>query len=61
MIGDALSDLEAGSRAGVGRLILVRTGRGALQEKSVMAANLADVQVFESLMNAAQALFPKIA
>ena len=31
-IGDALRDLEAGRRAGIGRLVLVATGKGASEE-----------------------------
>ncbi|NLG71704.1 MAG: HAD-IIIA family hydrolase [Chloroflexi bacterium] len=32
MIGDAVSDLQAGKAAGIPRRFLVRTGRGAIQE-----------------------------
>ena len=32
IIGDAFSDLQAGKAAGIQRLVLVRTGRGATQE-----------------------------
>lgn len=60
LIGDALSDLQAGFRAGVGRLVLVRTGRGAAQEEKVREAALPSLQVFENLQEAAQSLFPSI-
>jgi D-glycero-D-manno-heptose 1,7-bisphosphate phosphatase len=53
LVGDALSDLQAGIAAGVGRVMLVRTGRGAEQEKSSEAA---DMQPFEVYANLAEAL-----
>lgn len=49
MIGDALADLQAGQAAGIQRLVLVRTGRGADQEASVVAACLPTTRVYDSL------------
>ncbi len=49
LIGDALSDLEAGRRAGVGRTALVRTGRGAEQEALAIAGGLGPGEVYDDL------------
>ena len=40
LIGDALTDLEAGKAAGVSRLVLVRTGRGAAQSSLINIRDL---------------------
>lgn len=52
MIGDARTDLQAGQAAGVGRSILVRTGRGRQQELSLSATERAAVTVFDTLSEA---------
>lgn len=52
MIGDARTDLQAGQAAGVGRSILVRTGRGRQQELLLSAAERAAVTVFDTLSEA---------
>jgi D-glycero-D-manno-heptose 1,7-bisphosphate phosphatase len=52
LIGDALSDLEAGRRAGVGRTALVRTGRGAAEEQRAQGP----VQAYDTLAAAVEAL-----
>ncbi len=52
LIGDALSDLEAGERAGVGWTALVRTGRGAAEERRAARP----VRVFDTLSAAVEAL-----
>lgn len=52
MIGDAISDLEAGEAAGVGRVALVRTGRGEEQLKK----NGKVTDVYEDLAEALAAL-----
>lgn len=52
MIGDALSDLQAGRAAGVREAILVRTGRGQRQEYLPEAALLQPFCVFDSLAKA---------
>ncbi len=44
MIGDALTDVQAGLAAGV-RPMLVRTGRGATEERRLTALGLTDVLV----------------
>lgn len=49
LIGDALSDIEAGQAAGVGQVALVRTGLGSEQEKLARAAALANFRVFDTL------------
>ena len=55
LIGDALSDLAAGRAAGVGRVALVRTGRGAAQERLAAGQRL---DVFDNLAGALAALVP---
>lgn len=52
MIGDAISDIEAGRAAGVKRNLLVRTGRGLKQETEALKnGNLPDA-VYDNLMEA---------
>jgi D-glycero-D-manno-heptose 1,7-bisphosphate phosphatase len=58
MIGDALSDLEAGLAAGIGHIALVRTGRGAQQEKIPEAAQLPPFAVYDTLSQALSDLVP---
>lgn len=53
LIGDAMTDLQAGQAAGVGRVALVRTGRGAAQAAQALAASL---PVFEDLDEALRRL-----
>lgn len=55
LIGDALSDLAAGRAAGVGRVALVRTGRGVEQEHLAAGQRL---DVFDNLADALAALLP---
>jgi D-glycero-D-manno-heptose 1,7-bisphosphate phosphatase len=57
VVGDALSDLQAGRAAGVGQAVLVRTGRGAQQASSPEAARMGLFPVFDSLLDALEALF----
>jgi D-glycero-D-manno-heptose 1,7-bisphosphate phosphatase len=52
MIGDALSDLQAGRAAGVREVILVRTGRGRRQANLPEAAHLQPFAIFDSLAEA---------
>jgi D-glycero-D-manno-heptose 1,7-bisphosphate phosphatase len=56
LVGDALSDLQAGLAAGVGTLALVRTGRGHEQEALLRGAALATVPVFDDISQAIEAL-----
>ncbi len=56
LIGDALSDLQAGLAAGVKRVALVRSGRGAAQAQLSEAAALGDFPVFADLAEALAAL-----
>lgn len=58
MIGDALSDLEAGRKAGVRELALLRTGRGNSQEKRSDAVTLAPFAVFDDLAQALEHFIP---
>ena len=52
LIGDAISDLLAGQAAKVGQLALVRTGRGASQEKHLSAYQLKPFRVYDTLESA---------
>ncbi len=56
MIGDALSDLQAGRAAGVGHLALVRTGRGDRQSKLPESTNLRPFRLYADLNDALQHL-----
>jgi D-glycero-D-manno-heptose 1,7-bisphosphate phosphatase len=56
LVGDAVSDLQAGLAAGVGRVALVRTGRGHEQELLLAAAGLAEAPVFDRLAEAVETL-----
>ncbi len=49
MIGDAQTDLLAARAAGVGRMALVRSGRGARQESLPRPRKLAPYPVYDSL------------
>ena len=57
LIGDAASDIESGFRAGIGQLVLVRTGRGQSQEARTLAANYPHLRVFDDLRGAIKDLF----
>ena len=52
MIGDALTDLMAGQAAGVGRLALVRSGRGAAQDRLPKPESLQSYQAYDTLTSA---------
>lgn len=52
MIGDALTDLMAGQAAGVGRLVLVRSGRGAAQDLLPKPESLQPYQTYDTLTSA---------
>lgn len=54
LIGDALTDLQAGQAAGIGRVALVRTGRGA--EQSLLLPAEASDAVFQDLKEALRTL-----
>lgn len=56
MIGDALTDVMAGRAAGVGRSILVYTGRGRDQAQLPEAAHLAPLQIYDTLKAALEDL-----
>ena len=49
LIGDALSDLEAGRAAGVGQVVLLRTGRGAAQLETPEAKTTDPFPVYDTL------------
>lgn len=52
MVGDALTDIQAGQAAGVRQSILVRTGRGRDQEQLLSAAERSTMMVFDTLHEA---------
>jgi D-glycero-D-manno-heptose 1,7-bisphosphate phosphatase len=52
MIGDALTDIQAGQQAGVAASILVLTGRGAEQSKLPAASSLPGFEIYPSLYSA---------
>jgi D-glycero-D-manno-heptose 1,7-bisphosphate phosphatase len=56
LIGDALSDVLAGQAAGVGKTALVRTGRGAAQEKLPYPPELRPFLIYDDLKQALSAL-----
>jgi D-glycero-D-manno-heptose 1,7-bisphosphate phosphatase len=56
MIGDALTDLEAGTAAGVAQTILLQTGRGQAQLQLPQASTLPPFTVCDNLYHALQTL-----
>ena len=56
MIGDALTDLQAGEAAGVGQVALVRTGRGNEQAGELQGNGSDNPRIFEDLQSALIAL-----
>lgn len=55
LIGDAVTDLQAGHAAGIPRLFLVRTGRGREQEK-LIPTELSQCEVYDTLEFAIHAI-----
>ncbi|MCA9955356.1 MAG: HAD family hydrolase [Ardenticatenaceae bacterium] len=58
MIGDALTDLQAGQAAGVKQAILLLTGRGQAQAQLPLAAELPAFTTYPTLADALHHLFP---
>jgi D-glycero-D-manno-heptose 1,7-bisphosphate phosphatase len=58
LIGDALSDIQAGRNAGITRNILVKTGRGEKQSRLPDATRLQPFQIFNRFEDAVEALMP---
>lgn len=56
LIGDALTDIQAARKAGIGQVALVRTGRGAEQEKSKLIAEMQPFPIYDNLHSALQDL-----
>jgi len=56
LIGDAVSDLQAGRSAGLSKLALVRTGRGGEQE-ALLTDTLGYLTVFDDLKSALDVWF----
>lgn len=52
LIGDNLSDLQAGRAAGIGQIVLVRTGLGADFVRQLSAKELSKVAVYNDLAQA---------
>jgi len=59
MIGDALTDMNSAQNAGVGRAILVLTGRGKEQNKLASGLNLTFYQVQPTLAHAVNCLLAR--
>jgi len=58
MIGDALTDVQAGQAAGVKQAILLLTGRGQAQAQLPLAQELLHFDRFPTLADALRQLFP---
>jgi len=58
LIGDALSDIIAGQRAGITNTILVRTGRGRVQSSLPLANQIPEFRIFDTLYEALKACYP---
>jgi D-glycero-D-manno-heptose 1,7-bisphosphate phosphatase len=58
MIGDALTDIQAGQAAGVKQAILLLTGRGEAQSQLPQAKDLPSFAIFPALGEALNHLFP---
>ncbi len=58
MIGDALTDIQAGQAAGVKQAILLLTGRGQAQADLPLAKKLPPFATFPALADALNFLFP---
>ena len=58
MIGDALTDIQAGQAAGVKQAILLLTGRGAAQAQLPLARELPPFATFANLAQALDHLYP---
>ena len=59
LIGDALTDLQAGLDAGLKRVAMVRTGRGAEQELTPAAAKMVPFVTYDTLQQAIDELILK--
>jgi D-glycero-D-manno-heptose 1,7-bisphosphate phosphatase len=57
LIGDALSDILAGQKAGITQNVLVRTGRGLVQSTLPLASQIPDFLIYDSLLDALENLF----
>lgn len=58
MIGDALTDIQAGQNAGVKTTALLLTGRGKVQSKRPLASQLPPFHTYPDLTHALQTLIP---
>lgn len=58
MIGDALTDIQAGQAAGVKQAVLLLTGRGAAQAQLPLARQLPPFTTFSTLADALSCIFP---
>ena len=58
LVGDALSDIMAGQSAGVGKNVLVRTGRGNAQSATPLAAQIPTFLIYDTLADALSELIP---
>jgi len=59
MIGDALTDIQAGSAAGIKKLILVKTGRGQDQARLLQTSPSPQILVVDDLLSAVNIILNK--
>ncbi len=52
LIGDNLSDIQAGYAAGVGQVVLVRTGLGVESATKLQTTGLSEVRIYNDLAQA---------
>ena len=52
LLGDALTDIQAGQAAGVGTTGLLRSGRGRSQAQLPRAADLSEFEIYDTLLDA---------
>ena len=58
LVGDALSDIKAGQSAGVGKNVLVRTGRGDAQSTIALSDQIPPFLIYDTLADALSDLIP---
>jgi histidinol-phosphate phosphatase family protein len=56
LIGDNLSDIQAGQAAGVGQVVLVRTGLGARFAQNLTEGQVQEIKIYDDLAQALERL-----
>ena len=57
LIGDNLTDIQAGMAAKVNRIVLVRTGLGGIIEPELPQLGISNIPVYDNLFQAVEELF----